>query len=175
MYFSHRRGAVPAPGTLNRTHRPAAGSHRCGAGAVGAPPLEYTAFRQLRQEPYLRFACERLKDRQAAGQVVEAVFGDLKADWPAVISSSRPAAVAWQLLDSLIAGALDARPARGGDIVHRVLPSVQADVVILHCRLRLSQSQAAELMGVEEPAVASHLRMAQRTIPALRAGDARCD
>ncbi|MFD3580810.1 sigma factor-like helix-turn-helix DNA-binding protein [Streptomyces sp. NPDC058644] len=171
MYFSYRRAAVSAPAVCRGMQKHPVGASSCAPAAAAGPPLEYTAFRQLHQEPYLRFACERLRDRQASGQVVEAVFGHLEADWPAVISSPRPAAVAWQLLDSLIAAALRARAARGGDIVHRVLPPAQADVVILRCRLRLSQAEAAEVMGVEEPAVASHLRMAERTIPALREGD----
>ncbi|WP_332880945.1 hypothetical protein [Streptomyces sp. NBC_00564] len=37
--------------------------------------------------------------------------------------------------------------------------------MILLCRLRLSEVQAAELMGVEQSAVASQLLMAQRALP----------
>lgn len=130
-------------------------------------PLEYTAFCLLHQERYLRYTRERMQDAGMSRQVVEAVLGNLATLWPTVISSPRPAAVAWRLLDALISSALRAavQPARPVDAVHRMLPPAQADAVILRCRLRLSETQAAELMGVEAPAVASQLRMAQRALP----------
>ncbi|MFE4622688.1 sigma factor-like helix-turn-helix DNA-binding protein [Streptomyces mirabilis] len=131
-------------------------------------PLEYTAFCLLHRERYLRYTRERVQDAWVSQKLVEAALGNLATIWPAVISSSRPAAVAWRLLDALISSALRGR--RNGvahpvDAVHQVLPPAQADVVILRCRLRLSEAQAAELMGVEQPAVASQLRMAQRALP----------
>ncbi|WP_421110312.1 sigma factor-like helix-turn-helix DNA-binding protein [Streptomyces sp. NEAU-S77] len=101
-------------------------------------------------------------------KVVETTLRDLAMIWPTVVSSSRPAAVVWRLLDALISSAVRARRERAAmsvDPVHRVLPAAQADAVILRCRLRLSEAQAAELMGVEESAVASLLRMAQRVAP----------
>ncbi|KUN55465.1 hypothetical protein AQJ46_49410 [Streptomyces canus] len=130
-------------------------------------PLEYTAFCLLHQERYLHYTRERVQDAWMSRQVVEAVLGNLATLWPTVISSPRPAAVAWRLLDALISSALrgTAPPARPVDAVHRMLPPAQADAVILRCRLRLSEAQAAELMGVEAPAVASQLRMAQRALP----------
>ena len=130
-------------------------------------PLEYTAFCLLHQERYLRYTRERVQDLSMSRQVVEAVLGNLATLWPTVISSPRPAAVAWRLLDALISSTLrgTAPPARPVDAVHRMLPQAQADAVILRCRLRLSEAQAAELMGVEAPTVASQLRMAQRALP----------
>ncbi|MFD7817631.1 sigma factor-like helix-turn-helix DNA-binding protein [Streptomyces sp. NPDC059785] len=133
-----------------------------------ALPLEYTAFCLLHQERYLRYTQERMQDAWVSRKVVEAALGNLATIWPAVISSSRPAAVAWRLLDALISSALRGQRARAAhplDPVHRILPPAQADAVILRCRLQLSQAQAAEVMGVEEPAVASQLRMAQRALP----------
>lgn len=131
-------------------------------------PLEYTAFCLLHRERYLRYTRERVQDAWVSQKLVEAALGNLATIWPTVISSSRPAAVAWRLLDALISSAL--RGHRSGaaqpvDVVHRVLPPAQADAVILRCRLHLSEEQAAELMGVEQPAVASQLRMAQRALP----------
>ncbi|KAF5990779.1 hypothetical protein BOG92_001180 [Streptomyces sp. WAC00263] len=131
-------------------------------------PLEYTAFCLLHRERYLRYTRERVQDAWVSQKLVEAALGNLATIWPAVISSSRPAAVAWRLLDALISSALRGRrsgAAHSVDAVHQVLPPAQADVVILRCRLRLSEAQAAELMGVERPAVASQLRMAQRALP----------
>uniref|UniRef100_A0AAU1UMK1 RNA polymerase sigma factor 70 region 4 type 2 domain-containing protein n=1 Tax=Streptomyces sp. NBC_00119 TaxID=2975659 RepID=A0AAU1UMK1_9ACTN len=130
-------------------------------------PVEYRAFYQLHEGPYLRYTQERLNDQGASRQVVETTFGNLATIWPTVISSSRPAAVAWRLLDALIASALRARQVRGCDMVHRALPHPQADVVILRCRLQLSEDQTADLLGVEKPTVASRLRMAQRILPEL--------
>ncbi|MFM9700163.1 sigma factor-like helix-turn-helix DNA-binding protein [Streptomyces europaeiscabiei] len=131
-------------------------------------PVEYTAFCLLHRERYLRYTRERVQDAWVSQKVVEAALGNLATIWPTVISSSRPAAIAWRLLDALIASALRGQQTDGAqrlDAVHRALPPAQADAVILRCRLRLSEAQAAELMGVETPAVASHLRMAQRTLP----------
>ncbi|GAA3798109.1 hypothetical protein GCM10022403_034960 [Streptomyces coacervatus] len=131
-------------------------------------PLEYTAFCLLHQDRYLHYTRERVQDAWMSQQVVEAVLGNLVTIWPTVISSPRPAAVAWRLLDALIASALRSRRAGATlpvDAVHRMLPRGQADAVILRCRLHLSEKQAAELMGVEAPAVASQLRMAQRALP----------
>ncbi|WP_328674901.1 sigma factor-like helix-turn-helix DNA-binding protein [Streptomyces sp. NBC_00343] len=131
-------------------------------------PLEYTAFCLLHQDHYLHYTRERVQDAWMSRQVVEAVLGNLATIWPTVISSPRPAAVAWGLLDALIASALRGRRAgasQSADAVHRLLPRAQADAVILCCRLDLSEKEAAELMGVEAPAVASQLRMAQRALP----------
>lgn len=129
-------------------------------------PLECTAFCLQHQEGYLRYTRERVQDAWMSRQVVETALGNLATTWPEVISSARPAAVAWQLLDALIVSAL--RPARASgsvDAVHRVLPQRQADAVILRCRLRLGEEEAAELMGVEAWVVASQLRMAQQALP----------
>jgi hypothetical protein len=131
-------------------------------------PLEYTAFCLLYQEGYLRYARERVRDALMSRQIVEVALGNLATIWPTVISSPRPAAVAWRLLDALISSALRDRrvqAAQPADAVYQLLPPAQADAVILCCRLRLSEAQAADLMGVEAPTVASQLRMAQRALP----------
>jgi hypothetical protein len=131
-------------------------------------PLECTAFCLQHQEGYLRYARERVQDAWMSRQVVETALGNLATTWPEVISSARPAAVAWQLLDALIVSALrGSRAVSSGavDAVHRVLPQRQADAVILRCRLRLSEEEAAGLMGVEAWVVASELRMAQQALP----------
>ncbi|MFG2960797.1 sigma factor-like helix-turn-helix DNA-binding protein [Streptomyces sp. NPDC048291] len=131
-------------------------------------PLEYTAFCQLHQEDYLRYARERVQDAWMSRRVVQAALGQLATIWPAVISSPRPAAVAWRLLNALVSSAVPERTAppsaQAADAMHRMLPPGQADALILRCRLSLSEQRAAELMGVEAPAVASQLLMAQREL-----------
>ncbi len=130
-------------------------------------PLEYTAFCLLYQERYLHYTRERVHDPLMSQQVVRALLGNLATIWPTVISSPRPAAVAWRLLDALISSVLRNGDAgvTGPDPVRQVLPPAQADAVVLRCRMHLSEAQAAELMGVEPPVVATRLRMAQRALP----------
>ncbi|PAK27696.1 hypothetical protein CJD44_02715 [Streptomyces sp. alain-838] len=130
-------------------------------------PLEYTAFCLMHQERYLHYTRERVRDPLMSQQVVRALLGNLATIWPTVISSPRPAAVAWRLLDALISSVLRNGDAdvTGPDPVHHVLPPAQADAVVLRCRMQLSEAQAAELMGVEPPVVATRLRMAQRALP----------
>ncbi|MFK4152931.1 hypothetical protein ACI2LV_13250 [Streptomyces fungicidicus] len=131
-------------------------------------PLEYTAFCLLHQEGYLSYARERVQDAWMSRQIVEVALGNLATIWPTVISSPRPAAVAWRLLDALISSALRDRrvqAAQPADVVYQLLPPAQADAVILCCRLHMSEEQAADLMGLEAPTVSSQLRMAQRALP----------
>ncbi|MFG2305289.1 sigma factor-like helix-turn-helix DNA-binding protein [Actinacidiphila glaucinigra] len=133
-------------------------------------PLEYRAFCLLHQERYMRYTRERVQDMGMSQQVVGAALGRLATIWPAVISSPRPEAVAWRLLNALIVSEvrrLGSRVEQSVDAVHQVLPSAQADAVILRYRLRLNDRQAAELMGVEASAVASQLLMARRTLPGV--------
>ncbi|MGI5414244.1 sigma factor-like helix-turn-helix DNA-binding protein [Streptomyces chartreusis] len=169
MFLSLRRRGEPPV----RASSPQRAADRVRGPAIElALPLEYTAFCLLYQERYLHYTRERVQDAWMSQQLVEAVLGNLVTIWPAVISSPRPAAVAWRLLDALISSALRSHGhavAQPVDAVHQVLPPAQADAVILRCRLHLSEAQAAELMGVEAPAVASQLRMAQRALEAEKA------
>ncbi|SNT56265.1 hypothetical protein [Actinacidiphila glaucinigra] len=133
-------------------------------------PVEYRAFCLLHQERYMRYTRERVQDMRMSRQVVGEALGNLAMIWPAVISSPRPAAVAWRLLNTLISSEvrhLESQVEEPVDAVHQVLPSAQADAVILRCRLQLDDRQAAELMGVEASAVASQLLMAERTMPGV--------
>jgi hypothetical protein len=130
-------------------------------------PLDYTAFCLLHRDAYLRYAQARLADAERSRTVVETTLGQLALNWSAALSSC-PAAMAWQLLGRLITSSAGqtAAAAMGREDIHRQLPTVQADAVILCHRLALSPGQAAALMGVEEPTVNSGLSAARRSLPA---------
>ncbi|WSQ15127.1 hypothetical protein OG604_49645 [Streptomyces sp. NBC_01231] len=147
-------------------------SYRCVAEPPGRPsglivslPADYTAFCMLYQDRYLRYARARVADAGLSRQLVEAALGSVATNWATVLASRCPTAEAWNILGSLIAQAVRGHSAASiCNTVYRVLPPLQADVVILRHRLSLSDGQAADLMGVEEPVVATQLRMARRTM-----------
>jgi hypothetical protein len=135
------------------------------AGLVVNLPAAYTAFCMLYQDRYLRYTRARVADPGLSRELVETALGSVATNWATVLASHRPAAEAWDILGSLIAQAVRGQSAANiCNAVHRVLPPLQADVVILRHRLSLSDEQAADLMGVEEPLVASQLKMAHRTM-----------
>ncbi|ELP66318.1 hypothetical protein STRTUCAR8_01792 [Streptomyces turgidiscabies Car8] len=132
------------------------------------PPPEYTAFCLLYQDSYLRYARARLTDPGLSRRLVERALGLVATNWASVLASHCPAAEAWDILVSVITTVVRQRPATGArpcNAVYRMLSPLQADVVILRHRLSLNDEQAADLMGVEEPVVASQLRMAHRNLP----------
>lgn len=128
-------------------------------------PADYTAFCMLYQDRYLRYARVRVTDPRLSRNLVETALGSVATNWTSLLASHCPAAEAWSILGSLIAQAVRGQAAaKLCNAVYRTLPPLQADVVILHHRLSLSDEQAADLMGVEEPLVASQLRMAHRAM-----------
>ncbi|MFE2159923.1 sigma factor-like helix-turn-helix DNA-binding protein [Streptomyces lydicus] len=128
--------------------------------------LGYTAFRLLYEDVYLTYAERRLGDRQAASGAVLAAFGALSAVWGEVLSSSSPAAIAWQVLDHAVcAGRPECGTAQGVDALRDVLPAEQADAVLIHRCMGMSVREAAALMGIEESTLAALLRMAERNLP----------
>ncbi|WP_328687764.1 hypothetical protein OHA74_54740 [Streptomyces phaeochromogenes] len=135
------------------------------SGLVISLPADYTAFCMLYQDRYLRYTRVRVADPGLSRTLVEAALGSVATNWATVLASHCPAAEAWNILGSLIAQAVRGHAATEScSTVYRVLPLLQADVVILRHRLSLSDQQAADLMGVEEPLVASQLRMAHRNM-----------
>lgn len=128
-------------------------------------PADYTAFCLLYQEHYLRYTQARISDPGLSRRLVETALGNVATNWANLLASHCPAAEAWSILRALIAQAARGRAAaKLSNAVYRVLPPLQADVVILRHCLSLSDEQAADLMGVEKPLVASQLRMAHRTM-----------
>ncbi|MFE0520851.1 hypothetical protein [Streptomyces sp. NPDC058954] len=119
----------------------------------------------LYQDRYLRYARARVADPSLSRHLVETALGSVATNWTAVLASHCPAAEAWSILSALVARAVRGQSATTVcSAVYRVLPPMQADLVILRHRLSLSDEQAADLMGVEEPLVASQLKMAHRVM-----------
>ncbi|MGQ4374813.1 hypothetical protein ACN6K9_001684 [Streptomyces sp. SAS_267] len=117
------------------------------------------------QDRYLRYARARVADPILSRELVEAALGSVAVNWAGVLASHCPAAEAWDILGSVIAQALRGQTAASRcNVVYRLLPPLQADVVILRHRLCLSDEQAADLLGVEESVVTSQLLMARRTV-----------
>ncbi|MFD8381745.1 hypothetical protein ACFV2X_24975 [Streptomyces sp. NPDC059679] len=54
--------------------------------------------------------------------------------------------------------------------LYGVLPTEQADAVVLHYRLSMTLTEAADLMGIDPSVLASHLLMAERCIPRRLSG-----
>ncbi|MFI1415628.1 hypothetical protein ACH4Y0_37765 [Streptomyces sp. NPDC020707] len=134
-------------------------------GLIISLPADYTAFCMLYQDRYLRYTRVRVADPGLSRTLVETALGSLATNWTTVLASQCPAAEAWNILGSLIAQAVGGHAAtKSCTTVYRVLPPLQADLVILRHRLSLSDQQAADLMGVDEPMVTSQLRMAHRNM-----------
>jgi hypothetical protein len=134
----------------------------------GRPSPEYMAFCQLHRRRYLDYVSARVSDPQLCRTVVDTALNTIFSIWPAVISSSRPEATAWEILRALVSTSLHGAGSRAvaeNDDVYESLPSAEADIVILRCKLDLDTGQTADLMGVEQPTVTSRLRMAQRVLP----------
>lgn len=133
---------------------------RSGVGHGSARP-EYTAFRALYRERYLRYAFARLgPDRQVAA-LVQDVFEDLATRWHEALRSPSPTALAWDLLTTKLNAA-------GGDATapapHDRLPDGTADALVL-CRVcGMDVEEAADVMGVDASSVTSRLGMAERTL-----------
>ncbi|MER5881189.1 hypothetical protein ABT119_35385 [Streptomyces sp. NPDC001910] len=128
-------------------------------------PADYIAFCMHYQDRYLRYTRVRVADPVLSRELVEAALGSVATNWASLLASHCPAAEAWDILGSFIAQAVRSRAAaRRCSVVYRVLPPLQADVVILRHRLCLSDEQAADLLGVEESVVTTQLRMAHRTV-----------
>ncbi|MYW06067.1 hypothetical protein [Streptomyces sp. SID3343] len=103
--------------------------------------------------------------------IVDGVFDELAEGWAEFLRGPNPRRRAWEMLRVAVAGVAAARGGpdtreSGGrvDALHRVLPSAQADAVLVHYRLGLTLTSAADLMGTEPSAVALDLVLAERAL-----------
>lgn len=128
-------------------------------------PADYVAFCMHYQDRYLRYTRVRVADPGLSRELVETALGSMAINWTGLLASHCPAAEAWDILGSAIAQAVRGQAAASlCNVVYRILPQLQADVVVLRHRLCLSDEQAADLLGVEESVVTSQLRMAHRAM-----------
>ncbi len=127
--------------------------------------LEYVAFRQLHHDAYLNYAHIRIGSWTRAVRCVESVFDSLCYNWQAALRGC-PASRAWNLLSEQADQLSDCGTGHRWT-VHCLLEGKQADVVLLHRRLRLSVEEAADLMGLPDYAVRGLLLTADRALCAL--------
>ncbi|MFI9586972.1 hypothetical protein ACIHCQ_35295 [Streptomyces sp. NPDC052236] len=105
-------------------------------------PLDYRAFREHVRHAYENYAVERLGDRQAAVEAVDAALHDLAVIWCEALRSARPAALAWHLL----LRAVSAHVSVSG---HCLPGGAASDAELLHHRLDLPLEEIADLMGTD--------------------------
>ncbi|WP_037913257.1 RNA polymerase sigma factor sigma-70 region 4 domain-containing protein [Actinacidiphila yeochonensis] len=97
-------------------------------------------------------------------------LGDLAVNWKQALSGS-PAALAWDLLGDRVRAALRAPAAAGeSEALQRMLPPLQADLVILRHKLTLGTAESAGLLGLDVSTVVSNLAAARRTLSGAAAG-----
>jgi hypothetical protein len=127
--------------------------------------LSVEAFFLLYTDRYLGYAGLRLRDRARCEAVVGQLLDALAAQWPAVLRSACPEAIAWRKLGALLTHAERAGGA-DRDRLYQLLRPEQADVVLLHRVMGLSVAEAGGLMGIDSSVVAGLLRAAERRAPA---------
>ncbi|MFE2879195.1 RNA polymerase sigma factor [Streptomyces roseus] len=170
-----RRGAVVPSGT-----RP----------PEAVPDITFVAFHARNHQQFLRYAQVHMGETDAEA-VVDDVFTCLLGIWPEALAQPSPQAIAWELLrrrihhhrirqaaspglvDTAEFGALrhqsraklaEAESKLGLYTAILGLPDRQYDVVLLTYLLGLSRSKVAELMGVSEGTVRSHVSTARRLL-----------
>ncbi|MFD7731272.1 hypothetical protein ACFV6F_12905 [Kitasatospora phosalacinea] len=119
------------------------------------PPrrLDLTALYDLHHHNYLRYA-ELLLRTGDAHRAVDDAFDALAEIWQHVLSTSSPAACAWQTVRDHVRALAD--PARLRPTAHLEPP--QQDALLLHTVLNLPLDVVADLTGAEAATVHVHLR-----------------
>lgn len=149
-----------------------AGPHAGRAEPTG-PGADFGAFRHLRHGAYRRYARARIGDTARADAAVHATFAVLAETWHRTLSGPNPDHDAWQLLTTAVAAWTDTtdehHPRRG--VLHRTLPPSRADALVLHYRLGMTLTSAADLMGTDTSHVALELVLAERALPAAVVAD----
>ncbi|MGW3835083.1 hypothetical protein [Streptomyces microflavus] len=129
--------------------------------------LGFRAFAERNQPRYTRYASARLA-RDADVQVaVHLTFGLAGGNWSWLLSQPVLAANVWAELRHQVEVRLakGAAPDNDAAALYEALPRAKADSVLLCHRLHFDVDSAAELMGVEPPAVEASLRAMKRTLP----------
>ncbi|MGW3012731.1 hypothetical protein ACWC9R_28390 [Streptomyces sp. NPDC001219] len=128
--------------------------------------LEYVAFCDANRDAYFRYALVRIEDQAEAMHCVNTVLAALEASWIAVLASACPAARVWRDLRAETDHRTTGAVGREGKF-HAVLRDDQADIMLLHHRLRLPVGHAANLMGLTDHDAHALLRGAERDLGSL--------
>ncbi|QKW17926.1 hypothetical protein HUT16_01600 [Kitasatospora sp. NA04385] len=115
--------------------------------------LDLTALHDLHRRHYLRYA-ELLLHAADAHRAIDDAFDALAETWPQILSTSSPAACAWQAVRDHVRALAD--PTRLRPTAH--LEPHQQDALLLHTVLALPIDVIADLTGAEAATVHVHLR-----------------
>ncbi|WP_445521345.1 RNA polymerase sigma factor [Streptomyces sp. NEAU-174] len=155
------------------------------------PPLDFKAFYQQYHRAYLRYAKLHLGNREAAIETVELAFAELLQCWPDVLTAPSVQRYAQSVLRSAIHSRL-VRTGRASAFVETAvfdrvratarrqlevmesslglyaaianLPERQLDVIIFRFVLGYDLPRVAEIMGVSNGTVRSHIHAARRQL-----------
>ncbi|MEU3712219.1 hypothetical protein [Streptomyces catenulae] len=129
------------------------------------PPLEFEAFCQLHQRPYLLYAQARSGSEGCARSTVERALDELSLRWRTALQSPCLPARAWELLSEAAAVHDPCRQERRWcTTAYDLLPDEQADVIVLRHGVNLNVGQMATLMGADPSAVRIRLRAAEAAL-----------
>ncbi|MGX1759953.1 hypothetical protein ACWIG5_24100 [Streptomyces lydicus] len=143
--------------------------------ALIAADLGFRAFTERNQPRYACYAKARLGRRAAApaAAAVRATLSFARRHWNWLLSQPCLAADVWEELRFQVSRQIDTVPLQNTDVatLYFGLPETSADSVLLCRRLGLDVGEAADLMGLEPPAVEAGLGAARRARPYLFEGE----
>ncbi|WP_432112716.1 hypothetical protein [Streptomyces sp. S1] len=137
--------------------------------ALAATDLGFAAFTERNRPRYTRYAQARLAQAVHVAGAVEATLVYAREDWYWLLGQPSLAADVWEELRYQVRVLSGTASARDADVngLYDGLPENSADSVLLCHRLGLAVGEAAELMGLETPAVQAGLAVAHRALPHL--------
>jgi hypothetical protein len=142
---------------------------------LNAALLGYSAFAERNEPRYVRYAQARLVREPNATVAVRATLSCARHRWDWLLAQPSLAADVWAELRSQVSRqAEEVAPQDTTDAValYSSLPVTSADSALLCWQVGLTAGEAAELMGLELPAVEAGLRVARRVHPHLARGNA---
>ncbi|GHA78208.1 hypothetical protein ACIQRS_04460 [Streptomyces termitum] len=125
--------------------------------------LAYEAMCESNQHWYVRYAETWTADRSEARRCVQAALDAVEPQWTTALGTVSPAAWVWRGLRAKAEQHPAAKGSSAGRI-HSLLPSDQADILLLHHELHLPLAGAARLMGLAGPEALALLRGAERRL-----------
>ncbi|MFI1583875.1 hypothetical protein [Embleya sp. NPDC020630] len=132
-----------------------------GSGGSAGAPIDFAAFCLLHRARWAQYARHRVGDPVRGERAVQSAVAELAGTWADMLRGPNPTAGAWRILGRAVTASH--APARG--TLYDALPWPQADAVVLHYRLGMTLTAAADLMGTDPPEVAAQLVLAERSLP----------
>lgn len=139
---------------------------------LDAADLGFSAFAERNQPRYIRYAQARLARKADVTTAVQSTLSFARQHWGWLLSQPNLAADVWKELRCQTSRQADALSIQDTAVaaLYSALPGTSADSVVLCLRLGLPAAEAAELMGLEPPAVEAGLGVARRLLPRLAEG-----